>query len=252
MAILKVANVHHDQSGFTRTQVSTANTYTIHTAGLERMRIDPSGNVLIGRTTSTVGNGVELDIAGSANAASYLANGVDISPIGQQTIWIPAGAMTPQVTNGAAFGSLETATNDVMAQYLAFDSTTQEFAQFAIQMPKSWNESTVITQVVWAHPTTTTNFGVVWGISGTALSDTNALDTAFGTAQTATDTGGTANTVYISPETSAITIGNTPAAEDYVVFKISRNPANASDTLAVDAYLLGVKIHYTINAGKDD
>ena len=86
-----------------------------------------------------------------------------------------------------------------------------EFAQFSMQMPKGWNEGTVTALFVWSHAATATNFGVVWGIQGLAVSDDDALDAAFGTAQTVTDTGGTTSDLYRSPETAAVTIGGTPA-----------------------------------------
>lgn len=174
------------------------------------------------------------------------------SQVGQQTIWVPAGAMTTRTTNGMASGTVETATNKVMLKTLDADTTTQEFAQFAIQMPKGWNESTLVCQFVWSHAATTTNFGVVWGIEAVAFADDDAADTAFGTAVTATDTGGTTNDIYISPETSALTVAGTPGAEEWVVFQVKRDVSNGSDTMAVDARLHGVKIHYTTDAVKDD
>lgn len=173
--------------------------------------------------------------------------------LGQQTIFVPAGAMTPRATNGAGSSILETATNRVMHRSLDFDTTTQEFAQFAIQMPKGWDKGTLVCQFVWSHPSTATNFGVVWQIQAAAFADDDALDgLAFSTAVTATDTGGTVNDVYISPETAAMTVSGSPGNEEYVVFQVARAPANASDTLAVDVRLLGVKVHYTTSAAKDD
>jgi len=41
-------------------------------AANERARFDPSGNLLIGRTDSTVGQSVKLDVAGAINASAYL------------------------------------------------------------------------------------------------------------------------------------------------------------------------------------
>jgi hypothetical protein len=160
--------------------------------------------------------------------------------------------MVSRATNGPASGSVETSTNKVMITTLDFDPTTQEFAQFNIQMPKSWDEGTLIAQFVWSHATTTTNFGVVWQLQAVALADDDAIDTAFGTAQSVTDTGGTANDVYISAETAAITVGNTPTAENWLVFQVARDAGNGSDTLAVDARLHGVKVIYTTDAGNDN
>jgi hypothetical protein len=172
-------------------------------------------------------------------------------PFGQQTIWVPAGAMTPTTTNGAASGSQEMTTNDNMLKYLAFDATTREKAHFGIMMPKSWDEGTLVAQFVWTHPSTTTNFGVSWELAAVAFANDDAADTAFGTLQEIDDTGGTTYDIYISDETPAITVAGTPGAEEFVLFEVSRDPADAGDTMAVDAWLLGVKIHYTVNASSD-
>lgn len=168
-----------------------------------------------------------------------------------QTIWVPAAAMIARTTNGAASGTVETTTNKVMIKTLDFDATTQEFAQFAIRMPKGWNEGTITAAFSWSHAATTTNFGVVWQLAGVAISDDDTLDVAFGTEQTVADTGGTTNDMYITSATSAITIAGTPLAEDYVVFQVARAPANASDTMAIDARLHGVTVYYTTTSLND-
>jgi len=171
---------------------------------------------------------------------------------GRHTIWVPAVAMIPRTTNGAASGSVETTTNKVMLKTLDFDASTIEYAQFAIRMPKGWDEGTVAAVFVWSHAATTTNFKVSWGLQAVAISDDDALDAAFGTAQYANDTGGTTNDAYASPETSAITIAGTPAAEDLVIFQVLRKADDGTnDTLAVDARLHGVTLYYTVNAPTD-
>ena len=169
----------------------------------------------------------------------------------KESVWIPAVAMTARTTNGAAAGTAETATNKVMIKTLDYDTTTQEFAQFQIQMPKSWNESTVTFVAVWSHASTSTNFGVAWSLAGLALSDDDAQDTAFGTAIVVTDTGGTTNDLYRTSESSAVTISNTPAENDVVTFQIARVPADGGDTMAIDARLHGVLLFYTTNAVTD-
>jgi hypothetical protein len=170
---------------------------------------------------------------------------------GLQTIHIPAAAMTPRTTNGAAPGSGETTTNKLMRRTFDFDAATQEHVQFSVRMPKGWNLGTVTAEFQWSHPSTTTNFGVVWAIRGVALSDAEAYDAAFGTEQTVTDTGGTTDMQYISAATAAMTIAGTPASGDVVVFEIYRVAANGSDTLAVDARLHGVTLLYTTAQNTD-
>lgn len=170
---------------------------------------------------------------------------------GKQTIWIPAVAMIATTTNGAASAVTELATNDVMVGSYNFDASTEEYAQFGVAMPKGWNESTVTAKFFWSHPAATA-FDCIWGLQGVAFSNDDALDTAFGTAQEVTDSGGTTDDLYVSAETSAITIGGTPAEEDYVIFQVYRKAADGSDTLDVDARLMGVRILYTTSANTDD
>ena len=170
--------------------------------------------------------------------------------IGKQTIWIPAGAMTARTTNGAASGTTESTTNKVMNKTLDFDTTTQEFAQFTVAFPKGWNESTVTFIPFWTAASG--SGGVVWGLAGVALSNDDAIDTAFGTAQTSTDTLLTALDVHVGPESSAITIAGTPAEGDICYFQINRTVSDGSDTLGVDAKLIGIQLLYTINSNVDD
>jgi hypothetical protein len=200
-----------------------------------------------------VGNASDTTLTRSAAGilaveGNNLARVLDV--VGQQTIWVPAGALTPTTTNGAAASSTELVTNDVMLRYLAYDAATLEKAQILIQMPKSWDGGAVVVQFVWSQPAGSGN--VVWGARGVAFANSDPMDTAFGTGQTTTSAGGTANDCFISSETAAITIAGSPGAEELVVFEFYRDAANGSDTLTVDAWLIGAKIHYTTNAARDD
>lgn len=174
-----------------------------------------------------------------------------VNPFGKTALWIPANAMTPRVTNGAAVGATELATNRIQLATLDFDAATIEYAQFAVAMPKSWNESTVSFIPHWSHAATTVNFGVVWGLRAMARSDGEALDNAMGTGVTVTDTGGTTSSLYIAPESGAVTIGSTPAAQDLVIFEVYRDATNGSDTMAVDARLTGITLFITTDAATD-
>lgn len=169
--------------------------------------------------------------------------------LGKQTVWVPASAMTTRTTNGAAAGSAETATNKVMKKTLDFDTAMQEYAQFTVAMPKSWNEGTVSFQALWTA--TGGSGGVAWGLQGVAVSDLDNLDAAFGTAQIVADTLGTAGYLHQTGESAAVTVAGTPAENDLVIFQLYRDVANGSDTLGQDALLLGVRLFYTVNAGND-
>lgn len=195
------------------------------------------------------GNANTGNVYNQANAAYNRANTV---ANGKQTIWIPASAMTPRPTTGPASGTIQTASNGVLIRTLNYDTTTAEFAQFSVRMPKRWNESTISAAFSWSHDTAATNFGVSWILQGIAYSDTNALDVSFGSGIEISDVGGTANALYVTSETGSYTIENGAAENDLIMFQVSRNPANTSDNLAVDARLHGVTIFYTTNAATDD
>ena len=206
---------------------------------------------ILGRSTASTGAVEEITVGTGLSLTGGDLSSTVTTSAGKHTVWIPAGAMTARTTNGAASGTAETTTNKVMLKTLDFDTATQEYAQFSIQMPKSWNESTVTFIPVWSHAATTTNFGVVWTLAGVALANDDAADTAFGTVQSSTDTGGTTNDIYVGPESSAITIANTPGAQEWVVFQLSRLVSDGGDTMAIDARLHGIQLIYTTDATTD-
>src|SRR5690606_5162159 len=128
--------------------------------------------------------------------------------------------------------------------------TTEEGAGFWILMPKGWNESTVTFKPAWTAASGTG--GVVWGLAARAFSDDDAIDQAVGTQQNSTDTLIAANDMHIGPESSAITIGGTPAEGDAVYFELTREVGDASDTLTADAQLIGIHLYLTMNSNTDD
>lgn len=160
-----------------------------------------------------------------------------------QNVWIPAAQWIPRTTTGCGIDSRELSTNKINTDELLFDAGTDEFAQCMVVMPSNWNAGTVTAKFHW---TASTGSGdVVWGLSGRAYANDDALDQAQGTAQTVTDTLTAANDLDISGATSAITLGGTAAAGNPVIFEVYRDANAGGDTLAADARLLGVEITYT-------
>jgi len=182
-----------------------------------------------------------------AATGKWQEGGVSISPIGLHDVFVRADGMYPRTTAGcAAIAKLEFATSLANVQVLDFDQTTQEFAQFTTNLPRNWNNGTITVTVYW---TATAGTGaVVWGISGGAYSNDDALTVALGTAQTVTDTLIATSDLHISPRSSAITLAGTPADADFLVIQISRDPVDAGDTLTGDARLIGVSIEFTLDA----
>ena len=105
-------------------------------------------------------------------------------------------------------------------------------------------------RAAWTEAASATAHDVVWEFEILALADGDTLDTAVGTAITVTDTV-TSGTIRFSPETAAITPSGTAAKQDWLYVQVSRKAADASDTLDVDAHLIGVELYYTTDAGTD-
>jgi hypothetical protein len=211
---------------------------------------------------TSAGSGAWQELTSSANmfsllgAANYAAArallgaaGVTlISTVPHKQLWI--GNARPTLTGGCAGAvQIEMGTNKNVYDYLAFDKDTIEYAYANIAMPQDYTGGTIYATFWWTHPSTTTNFKVSWGLQAVSFSDDDTLDAAQGTAQYANDTGGTTSDLYVSPQTAAITIAGTPVAGDLVNFRILRKADDGTnDTLAVDAYLLGVMVWYPVNA----
>lgn len=169
---------------------------------------------------------------------------------GLQSVFIPAAAMIARTTNGPAEATAESTTNKIMQKTLDFDSATDEHAQFSVALPKSWDSATGICARFHWQTTASAN-DVIWGIQAVCIANNVALDSAFGTAQTVTDTVVNANRNHVTDYTSAMTPAN--AADDCLtVFEVYRDADNVSDTLASDAKLLGVELLYQVTNGSED
>lgn len=175
-----------------------------------------------------------------------------VKQAGLETIFIPAAAMTPTASNGCAtLATVETTAGRPDMNVLDFDSTADEHAQFSIAFPKSWDEGTVTFQVFWTSTAADTD-GVAWGLQGVAVSDGDTIDVAYGTAVVVTDDAqSTAEDLYVTSVSSAITIAGTPAESDMCYFRIFRDVSDANDDMTEDARLIGIKLFFTTNAAND-
>lgn len=174
-----------------------------------------------------------------AGAAMFTRTGV------YRQLWIGAGAMIPRTTNGAAADTNEYATNDVMADRLLFDTTTEEGVGFWCNFTDQWGAGTVKVKFYWTADSG--SGGVAWGIAGQAYADDAAIDQALGTQVVTTDTLTATGDLCVTAASSAVTIADAAAGLP-VYFEVTREVANGSDTLAADAALIGVMIQYQESA----
>jgi hypothetical protein len=203
--------------------------------------------------SASVPAAISISSTGLVNLATAAAtvNSLAIKTAGKESIWVPAAAMYPSTTNPCSdIQQVETTALRPDLKCLDFATGADEFAQFAVAFPKSWNEGTVTFQPFWT--VTGTNTGTVaWQLGGIAMSSDDTINTAFGTlvATTALAHSGTSNDLMVSVESGAVTIGGSPAAADCCFFQINRDVS--ADSQSGDARLLGIKLFFTTDAAND-
>ena len=159
--------------------------------------------------------------------------------------------MTPTATNGCAdLATVETTSGRPDMSVLDFDKDSDEFAQFAVAFPKSWNAGTVTFQFFWSGIAATT--GVALNLQGVAFADNDSIDTAYGTAVVVQDDAqGAVEELLVSAESGAITIAGSPGANELTYFRVGRDVSDGNDDMAGDCRLHGIKLHFTTNAAND-
>ena len=200
--------------------------------------IIPDGDLILGSTavTSTAAELNQLD-------------GVVAKTAGKETIWVPASAMQPTTSNGcSALTTVETTSGRPDLVVLDFDKDSDEFAQFSVAFPKSWNAGTVTFQVFWAGIAATTD--VDWMVDAVAISNNTTIDVAYGTAVVVTDNAqGAVEELNVSAESGALTIAGSPGDDELCFFRIGRDVSG--DAMAGDARLVGIKLFFTTDLAND-
>ncbi len=230
-----------------------AGTLTVTTGGAADLVMSTNSGTNSGTITITDAADGDITIAPNGTGIAKAVDAADatgaIKIAGKETIWVPAVAMYPNSTNGAEAAQVELS-NGPEIKVLDFDKDSDEFAQFAVAFPKSWNAGTVTFQAFFTA--TSTNTGTTaWGLSAVALADSGDLNTAFGTQVVATAKAhsGTSNDLDVAAESGAVTIAGSPGANEYCFFQVSRDVS--ADGLTADARLLGIKLFFTTNAAND-
>ena len=227
---------------------------TITSSGAHNLVLDTNSGTNSGTITITDGSNGNIVIAPNGSGVAQAVDGGDntaaIKIAGKETIWVPAVAMYPNTTNGCAALAQTELSNGPEIKTLDFDKDSDEFAQFAVAFPKSWNEGTVTFQAFFTAASTNTGT-VSWGLSGVAIADNDSCNTAFGTqvAPTAKAHSGTSNDLDVTAESGAVTIAGSPSTDEQVFFQISRDVSE--DSLTADAKLLGIKLFFTTDAAND-
>lgn len=164
---------------------------------------------------------------------------------GVRSMWLPAIDWTPTVTAGAnALASTETTAGRPDVKHIGFVDGADDFAQLAVVFPDAWDAGTITFKAYWTHAGGST-FTIDLGLQCVALANDDTMDTAYGTAVLVQDTGGTAEDVYVTPESAAITCAGSPVDGELVEFQVYRDIS--ADDLDVDLDLIGIRLFYTVS-----
>ena len=233
------------------------------TGELDAGSLDISGNADIDGTLETdalsiagvtvAATAAELNILDGVTSTAAELNKLDgvgtLKQAGKETIWVPASAMQPTTSNPCSdLTTVETTSGRPDLVVLDFDKDSDEFAQFSVAFPVSWNAGTVTFQVFWAGIAATSD--VDWMVDAVAISNNTTIDVAYGTAVVVTDNAqGAVEELNVSAESGAVTIAGSPGDDELCFFRIGRDVSG--DGMAGDARLVGIKLFFTTDLAND-
>jgi hypothetical protein len=171
--------------------------------------------------------------------------------LGPFWFYIDGQSIRPDLTSGCDAPTDQTTTaSNPLIMGCGFSGTADNYAQFKIPFPKSWNAGTVTFRIRWTSPNAGSG-DVQWRLEGIARSDGESIDAAFGGTIAVVDTFQGVKIHHVSPTSAALTIGSTPTKQDMVYFRLWRNATNGSDTKTDKVYLEGVEVFLTMDTVND-
>lgn len=224
--------------------------------GVDNGELRPSWKAMLDGTNpadvaTSASPGTSLIAAHRDHVHKAAHSGIDTTSMKQSFMLV---GWRPTSTTGAA-GPLKReigSTNKKDFDVVEFVSASVTKAYLYHPMPDNWDGSTVTFRVWWLNRTgyvATSSDGVAWTLAGTSYADGDAIDTALGTGVTVTDTTTANNLLNKTADSSALTIGNSPAAGELVHWIIQRETGNAADDLASDDVgLVAVVVEYGVSA----
>lgn len=210
--------------GTTSTNANGMWTFSGVTNGAYDVKIEYSGEVRWIKGLSTF-----------QSAEFYVTTGATL----KRRVYLPASSFGSPATSGAADGAVS-GTN-VSYRTKDFDPATAEHADIELAFPSEYDGGNISVTFWWTAASGTG--AVVWQLKVSSGGDNTTIDAPLTTVVTATDTLLTANNRHL---VSATWSSSLPGAGHMVQLRVSRDAANASDTLGVDARLLGVSLDFGV------
>lgn len=209
-----------------------------------------SGISASGITTGTLSsnqlpaNVVPLAVVGATGTGTYMRTRTGVA----RTLIFPAASFDGEATEPAtAFTNTPATTTDRSRQLSwRFSATTTNGIVSGFVWPPTWGAGTVNARIHWKQLTAEANTTNVWSVALGSASDGDTLGNLLGSSVEILDQGlNDTNKIEITSWSSAITVGNSPAAGDDAFISVRRLPGHASDNAAVEGVLLKVLLEFT-------
>ena len=191
--------------------------------------------------SNTAATGLDR-LAKGADGTILVAGASDIAyeTVPPRNAMVPAAAMESPGTNGAADGfvdgtNISYATKD-------YDQTTEEHADFSIELPPEYTGGNLLWQAIWTAAAGAG--GVAWEINTRNSHDGDVIDAALTDIGSMVDTLQALGDRHLSPTLTQS--AGLPSAGETMFVRISRDVADAGDTLTGDARLIAILIQIPV------
>ena len=161
------------------------------------------------------------------------------------TVFIPAAAMVPSASNGAAADAI-TFTN-TKRDTMKFGTVYDDSCEFDLALPDDWNKGSLKAKFLWTvnDSLASSSTNVKWGIGCRATADGESVSTAPTTFEAVTDTLSQVNNLHRTDATDAFTPEGTSGDGNLIHFTVRRMNANPpSSPMSKEALLFGVIIQF--------
>ncbi len=163
----------------------------------------------------------------------------------RDVLWVPAGAITPNLTNGAVAETLNRSTGLSAFDTIRFTNERDSFADFDIVFPDDWNGGAIKLKLHWTPYNS--GFGssqvVRFGVKASFMTNHSPIDIAPATYAYIDDTVASYNQEHVTAALP-ITVDGTYEPGKRVHFWLKREPTSNVDTLTEQASIVGVAIQF--------
>jgi hypothetical protein len=259
------AGANNYYTTFSTVEQSANATYTLPTAmpGANSLLQSTSAGALswVANTTFSVAAGSSsITTVGTINsgtwagtAVAYDHGGTGLTAYPVKSIILPAASAALGTTTPATRETRELTTNKQVIDVLKFAHAGVCIAWWTFLLPDSYNGGVINAKITYMNVATDTTNNFLFSLSAGCITDGEPIDMALGTVQELeTVVGDTAEDLKIGTWSTGVTPSGTPAGGKLLVLKLQRDPTDtAHDTTNLDAYVLGLRLEYTVNSWSD-